>query len=77
MFNFHGYWFYGLRDDKIVQSKDSVDEYWLLNCPQEYIGPFLTRLEAWEYKTAYPEEHKKFHQTIKEMEEFYYGYHEM
>ena len=77
MFNFHGYWFYGLRDDKIIQSKDAVDEYWLLNCPQEYIGPFSTQSEAWAYKAAHPEEHKKFHQTIKEMEEFYYGYHEM
>ena len=70
---YHGYWFFSLRDNEIIRAKDLTEEYCILNCPQEYVGPFPTRFEAWEYKEAHPDESEKFHKTIKEMEEFLYG----
>lgn len=70
---YHGYWFFSLRDDEIVRAKDLTDEYWLLNCPQEYIGPFPTRFEAWQYQNAHLDASKKFHQMLKDMEAYYYG----
>lgn len=72
-YTYHGYWFFSLRDNEIIRAKDLTEEYCILNCPQEYIGPFPTRFEAWEYKEAHPDESEKFHKTIKEMEEFLYG----
>ena len=70
---YHRYWFFSLRENEILRAKDSAEEYYFLNCPQEYIGPFPTRFEAWQYKEAHPMESEKFHQMLKEMEEFYYG----
>ena len=35
MSNYHGYWFYGLKNDEIIQAKDLTEEYLILNCPQE------------------------------------------
>lgn len=70
---YHGYWFFSLRDDKVLQAEDLLDEYTILNCPQEYVGPFKTQRGAELYKSTHPDESKKFHQMLKEMEEFYYG----
>lgn len=67
---YHGYWFFGLREDKVLQSIDLLDEYTILNCPQGYVGPFNTQKEAETYKTTHPNESKKFHQMLKELEEF-------
>ena len=69
---YHGYWFFSLRNDKVIQAKDLLDEYTILNCPQEYVGPFKTQAGAEHYKMTHPNESKKFHQMIKEMEEFYF-----
>lgn len=30
---YQGYWFWDLRNDKIIQAKDLNEEYVLLNCP--------------------------------------------
>lgn len=30
---YHGYWFYDLKDGKIIQAKDLTEEYCLLNAP--------------------------------------------
>lgn len=73
MSKYHGYWFYGLRDDIVFQTQDSVEEYYILNCPQEYDGPFKTKHDAQLYRAAHPNKSKEFHQMLKEMEEFYYG----
>lgn len=67
---YHGYWFFGLRENKVLQSVDLLDEYTILNCPQEYVGPFNTQKEAEVYKTTHPNESKKFHQMLKDLEEF-------
>lgn len=73
MSEYCGCWFYSLRYDEIIQAKDRVHEYCLLNCPQEYDGPFSTENEVKAYRLAHPDLHQKFLQTIQEMEEFYYG----
>lgn len=73
MFEYHGYWFWDLGDDKIIQAKDLMDEYCLLNCPQSVTGPFKTEASANLYKAAHPDESKKFNEMLKDMEEFYYG----
>ena len=65
---YHGYWFFSLREDKIFQSIDLLDEYTILNCSQEYMGPFNTQKEAEAYKATHPNESKIFHQMLKEME---------
>lgn len=67
---YRGYWFFSLREDEILQAKDLLDEYTILNCPQEYVGPFKTQRGAELYKSAHPDESKKFHQTLKEMKEY-------
>ena len=73
MFEYHGYWFFSLREDKVHQAKDLLDEYTILNCPQECVGPFKTQAGAERYKAAHPNASKDFHQMLKEMEEFYFG----
>lgn len=73
MFEYHGYWFYDLEDDKIIQAKDLTDEYCLLNCPQIYDGPFKTEADANLYRAAHPNLSKDFNRSLKEMEEYYYG----
>lgn len=73
MSKYHGYWFYHLPTDKVVQAKNLAEEYCILNCPQEYEGPFKTQLNACRYRAAHPDESKKFNQMLKEMEECYYG----
>ena len=69
-----GSWFYGLRADEILfVPKDTADEYCLLNCPQEYVGPFHTKQGAEAYKTSHPNASKEFNKMLKEMEEFYFA----
>lgn len=70
---YHGYWFYGLRKDEIIQAKDAVEEYTILNRPQEYMGPFPTRFEAWEFKSAHPKMSEEFNKQVQEMMEAYFN----
>lgn len=70
---YHGYWFYGLRKDEIIRGKDLAEEYCLLNCPQEYMGPFPTRFEAWEFKSAHPKMSEEFNKQVQEMMEAYFN----
>lgn len=49
---YHGYWFFSLREDKVLQTEDLLDEYTILNCPQEYVGPFKTQRGAELYKST-------------------------
>ena len=65
---YHGYWFYHLPTDKIVQAKNLTEEYCILNCPQEYEGPFETKLNASCYKAAHPNAHEKY---VKDLEEYW------
>ena len=46
MYKYHGYWFYGVRDDIILKARDLSEEYCLLQCSQEYYGPFNSYEEA-------------------------------
>ena len=73
MYQYHGYWFYGLKDDTIIQAKNLTEEYCILNCPQEFEGPFLTEDDALLYRINHPNLHKNYIKAIKEMEEFYYA----
>lgn len=73
MFEYHGYWFYGLRNDEIIQAKDLSEEYMLLNCPQEYDGPFFEEAHAIKYRSDNPTLHQDFLKDLKDMEEFYFG----
>ena len=68
MSEYHGYWFYHLATDEVVQAKDLTEEYCILNCPQEYEGPFKTELNAHRYRAAHPDAHKKF---VKDLEEYW------
>lgn len=70
---YNGYWFWGLRDDIVFQTKDLTEEYCVLNMPQEYEGPFRTKNEALVYRFAHPKMQERFIQGIKDMEEFLYG----
>lgn len=61
-----GYWFYWLRDDRIIQAKSLIEEYNLLNCPQEYIGPFKNEEDAELFRTNNPNLSKEFNQFLQE-----------
>lgn len=67
---YKGYWFYGLRNDEIIQAKNLTDEYCLLNCPQEYIGPFKNQEDAELYKAAHPNISKEFNNFLQEYYEY-------
>ena len=73
MSNYHGYWFYGLKNDKIIQAKDLMEEYLLLNCPQEYAGPFKDQALAKYYKLAHPNASVDFNKDLNEYHKFCYG----
>jgi hypothetical protein len=73
MYQYKGYWFWSLRDDTILKAKNLLEEYCILNCPQEYEGPFLTEDDALEYRLVHPNLHKSFIKAIKEMEEIYFA----
>ena len=73
MYQYRGYWFWHLRNDTILQAKDLTEEYCILNCPQEYEGPFRTKDEALVYRFNHPNLHKSYIKAIREMEEFYYA----
>lgn len=73
MNKYHGYWFYHLPTDEVVQAKDLTEEYCILNCSQEYEGPFKTSLNAHRYRAEHPTAHEDYVRMLKEMEEFYYG----
>lgn len=75
MSEYHGYWFWDLRNDKIIQAKDLLDEYWLLNCPQEYEGPYLSQKSAMLEQSSNHYLSENFQASLKEMEEFYFGEH--
>lgn len=65
MSEYHGYWFWDLGDNKIIQAKDLMDEYCLLNCPQSVLGPFKTEASANLYKAAHLDESKKIQRNVK------------
>lgn len=67
---YKGYWFYGLRNDEIIQAKDLTEEYCLLNCPQEYDGPFRSEEDAELYKAAHPGLSEKFNKDLQEYYEY-------
>lgn len=67
---YSGYWFYWLRDDKIIQAKSLIEEYNLLNCPQEYVGPFKNEEDAELFKTNNPNLSKEFNQFLQEYWEY-------
>ena len=73
MYQYCGYWFWNLRDDTILQAKDLTEEYCILNCPQEYEGPFHTKYEALAYRFAHPKMQEQFIKAIRDMEEFYHA----
>jgi len=68
---YHGYWFWSLMDNKIIQSQNLIDEYSMLNCPQQYEGPFYCKDHAIAYKNKFPKLSENFIKAVKEMEEFY------
>ena len=72
MYQYCGYWFWNLRNDTVLQAKDLIEEYSILNCPQEYEGPFHTEDEALFYRFNHPNLHKNFIEAMRKMEEFYY-----
>lgn len=67
---YKGYWFYGLRNDEIIQAKDLTEEYCLLNCPQEYDGPFRSKEDAELYKAAHPGLSENFNKDLQEYYEY-------
>ena len=67
---YKGYWFYGLRNDEIIQAKDLTEEYCILNCPQEYDGPFRSKEDAELYKAAHPDLSEKFNKDLQEYYEY-------
>lgn len=67
---YHGYWFYGLQDDEIIQAEDLINEYCLLNCPQAYDGPFKSKEDAELYKAAHPGLSEKFNKDLQEYWEY-------
>ena len=67
---YHGYWFYGLRNDEIIQAKDLTDEYCLLNAPQEYDGPFKTEEEVKKYKVTHPILSEQFNKDLQDYWEY-------
>ena len=71
MYQYCGYWFWNLRDNTILRAKDLTEEYCILNCPQEYEGPFCAEDEALFYRFNHPNLHKNYIKAIREMEEFY------
>lgn len=73
MSNYHGYWFYGLKNDEIIQAKDLVEEYLILNCPQEYAGPFKDKALAEYYKLTHPNASIDFNKNLNEYYKFCYG----
>ena len=46
---YHGYWFYDLQANKIIQAKDLLEEYCLLNCLQSVNGPFKDKIDVEKY----------------------------
>jgi hypothetical protein len=67
---YQGYWFWDLRNDKIIQAKDLSEEYVLLNCPQECEGPFKNEIIANEYKKRNPNLSKDYLEFVRELYEF-------
>lgn len=66
-------WFYSLRNDEIIQAKDTIEEYIILNCPQEYIGPFTNMALAEQYKITHPDMSINFNKDLIEYYKFCYG----
>lgn len=70
MYDYHGYWFWDLQKDKIIQAKDVTDEYCLLHLPQCHEGPFVSQGAAEEFKKFNPHLSREFLRNMAEMEEF-------
>lgn len=67
---YHGYWFYDLRNDKIIQDKDLVEEYCFLNCPQSIDGPFKDEFAVRKYIEQHPNLSKDFNKSLQEFWEY-------
>lgn len=73
MSKYHGYWFYHVPTDEVVQAKDLTEEYCILNCPQEYEGPFKTSLNAHRYRAAHPTAHEEYLRWAEDYQRFCNG----
>lgn len=73
MSNYHGYWFYGLKNDEIIQAKDLMEQYLILNSLQEYAGPFKDKALAEDYKLTHPNASVDFNKELNEYYKFCYG----
>lgn len=62
---YHGYWFYDLQNDKIIQAKDLTEEYCLLNCPQSIDGPFKEERDVKKYIEQHPNLSKEFNESLQ------------
>lgn len=67
-YQYHGYWFYSLRNNILYQAIDLNDEYCLLNCPQEFEGPFENKQDGEKWIKNHPNAHNNF---IKFLQEYY------
>lgn len=67
---YHGYWFYDLQNDKIIQAKNLIEEYCLLNCPQSVDGPFKDELDVRKYVEQHPNLSKEFNKSLQEFWEY-------
>lgn len=66
----HGYWFYDLQANKIIQAKDLLEEYCLLNCPQSVHGPFKDKIDVEKYVEKHPNLSEKFNKDLQEYWEY-------
>ena len=64
MYKYHGYWFYGVRYDEILKARDLSEEYCLLNCPQEYYGPFNSYEEAITFRNENTNLSEEFNKNV-------------
>lgn len=67
---YHGYWFYDLQNNKIIQAKDLFEEYCFLNVPQFVDGPFKNEIDVKKYVEKHPNRSEEFNKDLQE----YYKY---
>lgn len=67
---YHGYWFYGLRNNYIFQANDLIEEYYFLNCPQEFAGPFESEEDAELFQAINPGLSEKFNKDLQDYWEY-------
>lgn len=67
---YHGYWFYDLQNNKIIQAKDLFEEYCFLNAPQFVDGPFKNEIDVKKYVEKHPNRSKEFNKDLQEYYEY-------